>query len=417
MAAGATALAAGVGAHVLASCCAQPLEHALEGAAAAGRAAAGSAETGGHARGPHAHQPTAVDTSSSDGQGLYKVAAAAATAPPGKRRFGSDAEAAAGGLPREEGWGVARARARLALARGLCPHREAAVTKSRRGVGLSTRFTGHRLSRQAAAPSAAPCCWVGLGQHVNTAEIAAVLGPELAAHAAVLTAAGYTVPAMWARVAANRKQRWLVDAGLAGPALRSARQGIVDAAAAHRAANAPDHACNRPRKRPNLLSIVDEQPPHPRDPAALFPSATMLPGLPPLPPPSRTLGGSGSGGGWAEVEFVPGTDGGSGTHDGLVHALAGAIAPVDGGGGTAVPQLVMVVGPVGSGKTSLLEAVAAAVAARQDDVTVAAAAAATMADGQVAWDRAAAIVSQFGGETGCLFLAAAHSQDGPSSST
>lgn len=85
--------------------------------------------------------------------------------------------------PVEEDWGLGRARMRLALGRVL-----------RRAGG--------------------PVGWVRLGQHVAAAEIAAAVQPWLAGHATALAAAGYTLPKMWARVAANRKQKWLSDAGL-----------------------------------------------------------------------------------------------------------------------------------------------------------------------------------------------------------
>ena len=106
-----------------------------------------------------------------------------------------------------------------------------------------------------------------------------MLGPELAAHAAVLAAAGYTVPAMWTRVAADRKHRWLVDAGLGGAEFRPARQGIIDAAAAHRAANAPGNGefrrvptpCARRISRRSAIAAERPQPP----PAAAAYAATL----------------------------------------------------------------------------------------------------------------------------------------------
>jgi hypothetical protein len=98
--------------------------------------------------------------------------------PTGKRRLAGAEQG-----PVEEDWGLGRARMRLALGRVL-----------RRAGG--------------------PVCWARLGQHVATAEIAAAVQPWLAGHATALAVAGYTLPKMWARVAANRKQKWLRDAGV-----------------------------------------------------------------------------------------------------------------------------------------------------------------------------------------------------------
>eukprot|EP01052_Picozoa_sp_SAG31_P016865 SAG31_NODE_1133_length_9745_cov_5.676343_5_plen_478_part_00 len=199
-------------------------------------------------------------------------------------------------------------------------------------------------------------------------------------------------------VAVNRKQKWLSDVGLAGAELRPTRQSIIDAVNRHRTAHAPDHVCTRPLKRPNLLSIVDEKQPLPRDAAALYPNATILDTLPPVYCTDSTCN---TDIGWKSLRFGVRSHGGpskaycSSDTAWLVDTLADAVCGcADSQCDTSMwshPQLVMVVGPIGSGKTTLLHAVGEAAANRlgipYDPTT----------DGTVSWNHSAAIISQFGG--------------------
>ena len=174
-------------------------------------------------------------------------------------------------------------------------------------------------------------------------DLAAMLGPQLGQHAALLLEAGYASPPdLWAMVAKTRKQSWLVETGMAGAKLRPTRQGVIDAIVAHRTRYCGDAENEPARKKRNTLQILDEPPLAPVEVASEFPGALVLDGLP-LPA-------------W-EGPIAEGSQGPAESCSNRPFAVVterGSRLPV----GSELPEapegVVLITGGTGSGKTTLL---------------------------------------------------------------
>eukprot|EP01046_Picozoa_sp_COSAG06_P054697 COSAG06_NODE_9821_length_1809_cov_1.295906_1_plen_376_part_10 len=276
------------------------------------------------------------------------------------------------------GWSLERALARLGLAR-----------LAHRRLGAESPLIEEEWVRHELVSRVQRC--------LAECDVAAALGPRLRQHAATLLGHGFrTPPELWAMVAKNRKQTWLVEAGLSGAKLRSARQAVIDALLVHRGrygGDAEDEQCGPSiAKKRNQLQILEEPAPTPLQVAAEFPGAAVLDGLP--APTSKTTpglqsqeppaSGSGSGGGGSSLgRAVPQRQAAAAGTELLEEVPAG---------------VVLIVGSTGSGKTTLLRrwAAQAAAAASATADTTSSSPPEDWQEQDVVWDPAVAIISQFG---------------------
>lgn len=235
-----------------------------------------------------------------------------------------------------------------------------------------------------------------------TCDIAHVLGPRLSQFASLLVATGYcSPPALWAAVARNRKQTWLVEAGLTGPKLRPVRQGVIDALVNHRTRYCCDTESEPDKKKRNLIQILDEPPLAPLEVASEFPGACVLDRLPVPEWEGSTRDETASGRDRSSCKCPP-----AAVRELRPLHFGSELSEVPGG-------VVLIVGDTGSGKTALLHHWASqllgsgaidsaadggprdrAVTARSDIDQVASCHA--IGQSQVQWDPSKAIISQFG---------------------
>jgi hypothetical protein len=269
-------------------------------------------------------------------------------------------------------WSLERALARLALAK-LAHCRLGAESPL-----IEEDWVRHDLVRR-------------VQQKLPTCDLAAMLGPRLRQHAATLLENGYaSPPETWVMVAKNRKQSWLMEAGMTGAKLRAARQGAIDAIVAHRTRYCGDAESEPVRKKRNMLQILDEPPLAPVEVASEFPGALVLDGLP-VPAWYATAESAES----------------SSNCPSAAARERGPPLPVPGSELPEVPEgVVLIVGDTGSGKTTLLRHWASellGLGAKARDVRGAGTSVGTpwsvvddIEQPQVEWDPSKAIISQFG---------------------
>lgn len=154
-------------------------------------------------------------------------------------------------------------------------------------------------------------------------------------HAASLVAAGYNVEALWGQIARSRKQQWLSRATseLAGSTMRSTRQGMIDSIGRHYARYDSADAYASPLKKRNCMQIIDEAAPKPVDVFREYPNAVVLDTVGTTAACSPSIERQST---WEETMSR-----GHGKKSNMIGE---------------VPQgVVLIFGPVGSGKTSLLQ--------------------------------------------------------------
>ena len=246
---------------------------------------------------------------------------------PGKRPARRTKRQRAGELNEQRGaaaWSLERALARLALAK-LAHCRLGAESPLIEEEWVRYELVG-------SVQRALPAC-----------DIAHLLGTRLRQFAPLLVENGYcSPPALWAAVAKNRKQGWLVEAGMAGAKLRPARQGVIDALVAHRTRYCGDSEREPDRKKRNLLQIMEEPAVAPLEVASAFPDALVLDGLPVPEWEGSTCEETASDSARSSCECPP--------------AVARELGPLQLGSELSeVPAgVVLIVGDTGSGKTALL---------------------------------------------------------------
>lgn len=266
--------------------------------------------------------------------------------------------------PGPEGWSLERAHARLALAQ-LAHDRLGAESAL-----IEEDWVRYDLVDQ--VQRFLPCC-----------EIAVALGPRLTPYASSLFHNGYChVPDLWTMVAKSRKQNWLVEVGMVGAKMRSARQAVIDALVAHRTRYCGDSESEPVKKKRNLLQILDEPIIAPLEVDSEFPGAVVLDGLP------RP--------GWSwQVSRRPVP--GSNNRSEVARELRPAVQfDTD----AAVPEgVVLIVGDTGSGKTTLLRHWASQILRAEVNPSDAGepwSGVDTNGQQSVKWDSCKAIISQFG---------------------